>query len=132
VGGDYPENSWVKTNKGFATTSFRNYRYPIKPDVQEFWFDANDDGTFQPEELAASMPLPMTNEEGAPLYQYFPLLEGIRLYWRGGAQVFLDSLTVKAEPVPEPQTLLGLATAAGLGAFFKRELNKTNKDYEEA
>ena len=98
---DYPNNSWVSTSAGVATTSFSNYRYVIKPDAQEFWYDANNNGIFEGDELEAMMSLPITNEE-APLYQYFPTLEGIRLYWRGAGgesrgQVFLDNLIVNVE-----------------------------------
>ena len=124
----YPDNSWVETSTGVATTSFSNYRYVIKPDAQEFWFDANNNGIFEDDELKVTMPLPMTNEDGAPLYQYFPTLEGIRLYWRGAGgenrgQVFLDNLTVTAKPasnspnstsVPEPSPALALMGLSGL------------------
>ncbi|MBE9028956.1 hypothetical protein IQ266_04160 [filamentous cyanobacterium LEGE 11480] len=104
VGNDFPENSWIQTSSGVASTEYRNYRYVIKPRVQEFWFDANNNGSFQSHELMASMPLPKTrNSGGAPLYKYFPKLQGIRLYWRGAGgaakgQVFLDHLTVTATP----------------------------------
>jgi hypothetical protein len=103
----YPNNSWVETSTGLATTSLSNYRYVIKPDAQEFWFDADNDGFFQSHELVAMMPLPMTNDDGAPLYQYFPTFEGIRLYWRGAGgesrgQVFLDNLLVTVESLDEP------------------------------
>ena len=33
--------------------------------------------------------------------------------------------------VPEPLTILGTATAAGFGAFFKRQINKKKQDNEE-
>ncbi|MGB7441011.1 MAG: hypothetical protein WA919_08090 [Coleofasciculaceae cyanobacterium] len=100
----YPNNSWVETATGLATTTFSNYRYVLRPNVQEIWFDSNNDGAFQTDELQAQMPLPMTNQGNAPLYQYFPTFEGIRLYWRGAGgenrgQVFLDNLTVTVESV---------------------------------
>ncbi len=105
VGSSYPTNSWVTTDKGVATTSSMRYRYVLKPDAQEFWFDANNDLIFQTEELLAVMPLPLTNLDNAPLYQYFSTIEGIRLYWRGSGgatkgQVFLDNLTVTTSSIP--------------------------------
>lgn len=127
----YPNNSWVSTSTGLATTAFTNYRYVIKPDAQEFWFDANNNDIFESDELQATMPLPITNESEAPLYQYFPTFEGIRLYWRGAGgenrgQVFLNNLSVTVDPlnsppdngstsVPEPSPTVALIALAGLG-----------------
>ena len=34
---------------------------------------------------------------------------------------------VRVEPIPEPLTILGVATAAGFGAFFKRQLSKKQR-----
>jgi hypothetical protein len=54
---------------------------------------------------------------------------------RGNSQVYSDfasedrglTLNVRAEPVPEPLTMLASATALGFGAFFKREHSKNQK-----
>jgi hypothetical protein len=142
VGSSYPANSWVTTAKGVATTSSMRYRYVLKPDAQEFWFDANNDFIFQTEELLAIMPLPLTNQDNAPLYQYFPTIEGIRLYWRGSGgatkgQVFLDNLTVTTSSipirsklaaskiiVPEPATFFALI-GIGMLCFTSRWMTKT-------
>ncbi|MBD2104529.1 hypothetical protein [Leptolyngbya sp. FACHB-261] len=104
---DFPSNSWVRTPQGIASTSFRNYRYVVKPDAQEVWYDANDNGTFESTELKARMPLPQSST--APLYYYFPRFEGIRLYWRGAGgpdalgsdpgQVLVDRLVVSVRPL---------------------------------
>ena len=48
--------------------------------------------------------------------------------------IILTSTTIMStRAIPEPLTILGTATAAGFGAFFKRELNKNKKkkDKEE-
>jgi hypothetical protein len=136
VGPSYPRNSWVQTATGTATTSLRSYRYVLKPDAQEFWFDSNNDRIFQNNELAAKMPLPITHAQ-APLYQYFPSIEGIRIYWRGAGgagkgQVFLDHLTVRASPasnlfkstaqaIPEPSLNFAWLGIAGLGLLYLRQ-----------
>jgi hypothetical protein len=104
VGADYPANNWVSTARGVATTSWMRYRYTIEPNAQKFWFDANNDRSFQSEELMATMVLPSSNSDNAPLYQYFPKIEGIRIYWRGSGgeskgQVFLDNLTVTTDSI---------------------------------
>lgn len=54
---------------------------------------------------------------------------------RGNSQVYSDfasegrglTLNIRAEPVPEPLTMLASATALGFGAFFKREHSKNQK-----
>jgi hypothetical protein len=122
VGDDFPTSGWTSTPTGLATTSFRSYRWVIRADQQEIWFDADDDG-FDPGDLQAVMPLPPTSP--APLYRYFETFEGIRVYWRGAGtpdasgdpgQVYIDSLTVSVEsasavPVSSPLavTVMGAA-----------------------
>lgn len=52
-----------------------------------------------------------------------------------GDMVNLTMFEQRFSQVPEPLTMLGAATAAGFGAFFKRELNnkkKKEKDSEQA
>jgi hypothetical protein len=134
MGDDYPASNWVATSKGVATTSFSRYRYVIEPDSQKFWFDANNDGIFQTQELMAAMPLPLTNINSAPLYQYFPKIEGIRLYWRGSGgasrgQVFLDNLTVTTSAIA-PRSRLAVIIAGIPTATSTREETKPVRNDE--
>jgi hypothetical protein len=46
-----------------------------------------------------------------------------------GDGIGFDNVTFA--PVPEPLTILGAATAAGFGAFFKRKLSKANQSNKE-
>lgn len=131
VGANYPANNWVATARGVATTSWMRYRYTLEPDAQKFWFDANNDRSFQPEELMATMPLPLNNIDDAPSYQYFPKIEGIRIYWRGSGgaskgQVFLDNLTITTDTIVSRKKLAASSasipetrsSAAFLGTIF--------------
>lgn len=41
---------------------------------------------------------------------------------------FYEAFTIRATPVPEPFTLLGVGTAIGMGAAFKHQQQKKNKN----
>lgn len=117
AGDDFPANSWVSTPAGLAREDFAVYRYVIHPDRQEVWLDESGSGVFAPEDLRATMPLPRESE--APFYRYFETIEGLRLFWNGGAggsgdtgQVYIDHVTVtvnKDEPPTAEMTLEPLA-----------------------
>ncbi len=105
VGPDYPANSWVRTPTGIASTDWHSYRYIVRPNDQEVWYDQNNDGHFV---LEAALPLPFTNVDNAPLYQYFPTLEGLRVFWNGAGgpdgtghdagQAYLGGLRITVTP----------------------------------
>lgn len=80
-GDDFPANSWVRTREGMASAAFTSFRYRVLPDRQELWRDDNDNGFLEEDELKAIMPLPRDSE--APLYRYFEVFEGIRVFWNG-------------------------------------------------
>ncbi|MCD8482154.1 MAG: PKD domain-containing protein [Verrucomicrobia bacterium] len=110
-GPDFPANSWVSTLDGLASATFRTYRYILYPDRQEVWRDDNDNGIFDPDELKAVMPLPLTSD--APFYAYIPSIEGLRLFWNGvgegsagdTGQVYVDWLRIIQNDtlLPEPR-----------------------------
>lgn len=116
-GGGSPGTStakgWVESAGVLASATFRNYRYVVTPAEQQFWVDDNDDGQFVGAELKVTQDL--LSDPGNPAYfNIFSTLSGVRLYWRGASNynTFLDSLSVKVSPVPEPATLALLLSPA--------------------
>ncbi len=126
-GGHSPQpgtNGVVGAGTGlYSQSEYKDYRYVITPEGQEFWFDAAGDG-FDAGDLRGTMLFSNWDSDGDGIDDNgfrldFETIEGIRLYWRGAAesQAMLDSLTVNV--TPEPATLVVLSLG-GLGAVLRR------------
>lgn len=106
----WPGASWAMGLTAPASTSFRRFRWIVRPTVQELWVNRSDDGTTW--ELDLSMPLPLEADAPttAPQYRWFSQVEGLRIYFRGPGtraarnNTFLDSVrvTVEREAVTDP------------------------------
>lgn len=82
--GVYPWTTYDIIDGGIASANWQRFLYIIYPDRQEVWrnkFDSDDVADYV---LEMVMPLPEQDElePNAPLYRYFPELEGVRLFWR--------------------------------------------------
>lgn len=108
VGSPWPNNGWTLGGFSPAATSYRRFRYVVKPNQQELWVNLADDGVEWM--LVAEMPLPFEEDAppGAPLYRYFEHFEGIRIYFRSpgsgnsARNVYVDEIRVTVESLSIP------------------------------
>jgi hypothetical protein len=121
VGDPWPFNGWVTSDAGLASTAWQRFRYAIHPHHQELWINTGDDGASW--ELKAVMPLPEEAQApaSAPLYRYFEQFEGVRLYFRGYANVSVDYLHAWTYG-DRPLTARILKGPAGLAIAFPTAL----------
>lgn len=108
VGSPYPNSGWALGNFSPVSTSYRRYRYIVKPNVQELWVNEADDG--QTWTFVGDMPLPFEEDapSSAPLYRYFESFEGLRIYFRSpgtgsnASNVYLDYVRISVESLDSP------------------------------
>ncbi|MCC5838721.1 MAG: hypothetical protein JJT96_01250 [Opitutales bacterium] len=99
VGDPWPDNGWVRSSRGLASTAWQRFRYVVAPGYQELWINAADDGLHWVRDGFMPLPEEADAPATAPLYRYFESFEGIRLYLRGYENVSMDYL--HASWVPE-------------------------------
>jgi hypothetical protein len=92
VGNPWPYNGWVRSTTGLASLEWQRFRYVVSPHSQTLYIDPDDDG--QNWIRDGYFPLPEESEAPAtaPVYQYFNYHEGIRVYFRGYENAYLDYL----------------------------------------
>jgi hypothetical protein len=121
VGSPYPDNSWILGDTAPASTSYRRFRYVVKPNLQELWVNEADDGASWTK--VGDMPIPFEEDAPAtaPLYRYFEQFEGLRVYFRSAgaktdnyvpSNVYLDYVRLTAKPLPEFNSYSEWAAAA--------------------
>lgn len=86
---------WVETLENLAFKEWNNYRYQITPTEQQIWFDANDNGEFEDNEIKAAQNI-ASDPDNPDFFNFFEELTGIRILWRGRneSQAELDWLKV--------------------------------------
>ena len=111
----------VFTDTGLASSGYQHFRYVITPERHEIWVDHNGNGLFEEHlgEMHGFQDL-TADPDNPDFFQYFETFEGLRIYFRGGSDVFLDTLAVTVTPIPEPATLTVLTAGAALLVFRRR------------
>jgi len=95
------------------------YQYVITPDEQQFWYDANANGTFETDELYGTQDISAAFDSKG-YRQDFDVIQGVRLYWRGSGgkeQIVLDSFDVSASALQGDANEDGKVSLADLSAL---------------
>jgi len=138
VGSPWPYNGWSRSSRGLASLDWQRFRYVVSPNGSALYIDANDDGAgwvrdgFLPHPEEADAPA------SAPLYRYFEHIEGLRIYFRGYENAFMDYVRVWSWPeavtgsvsLDEAGGRMHLTFHAAVGEHYQMQTSTTLQQWD--
>lgn len=98
VGTPWPENGWTRSSRGLASLDWQRFRYLVSPHESALYIDTDDDGAGWVRDGHLPLPEEADAPETAPLYRYFEHIEGLRIYFRGYENAYMDYVRVWSWP----------------------------------